>query len=60
MCNGISKREEIENKDEEIFKETMAKNFPNLLIDMKQMQEAQRIPSSMNIKQKCPHLDSNC
>lgn len=54
MCNWNPKKRR-ENKAEEIVKEIIAKDFPNLLIDMKQMQGAQRTPNSMN-KTPAPHI----
>ena len=47
----IQKGEQIEKESENIFKEIMAENFPNLgnEIDIL-VQEAQRVPNKMNPK----------
>ena len=53
---GVPEGEEEEQEIENLFKQIMKENFPNLVkkIDFQEVQEAQRVPKKLDPKRNTP------
>ena len=54
--SGVPKGEEQEQDTDNLFKQIMKENFPNLAkeIDFQEVQEAQRVPKTLDPKRNTP------